>query len=61
MVSNEGREDAYLFHALFVNVDDPDSVALTKDVIFGERDAAIFGEAKKSKIHAERCNQDEAL
>ena len=46
MVSNERIEDAHIFHQLFVNVDDPDSVSLMKDVVLGERDAAIFEQAK---------------
>ena len=49
-VSNERIEDAHIFHQLFVNVDDPDSVALMKDVVLGERDAEIFEQAKMQDI-----------
>ena len=50
MVSNERIEDAHIFHQLFVNVDDPDSVALMKDVVLGEIDAAIFEQEKMQDI-----------
>ena len=45
-VSDVIIEDVHIFHQLFVNVDDPDSVSLMKDVVLGERDAAIFEQAK---------------
>ena len=48
-VGNERNEDAHIFHQLFVNIYNPDSVVLMKDVVLGERDAAIFEQAKNAR------------
>ena len=54
-VINERNEDVQIFYQLFVNIDDPNTVALMKDVVLDENDTAIF-EQNKFKIHAEGFN-----
>ena len=48
-VSNEISEDVHIFHQLFVNIDNPDSVALMKDVVLGERETGNFWASKNAR------------
>ena len=50
MVRNERSEDTHIFHYFFVNINNQDGIALMKYVVLGERDTAIFEQAKKSSF-----------